>query len=345
MDVGEFDGVADLLNLFSQPADLFVADVRNLFENQLFDFGPGETLENHPGASVHPQMVTDAYQGVLKAVGDGDDQLVVGPGEDQQTPIGQLVTNPDNLTPDRVCAHIDNGEGLVEKDFLAFGQLLDLDVGLGTDPQLAGAGHDIDTAVFVDLEDGAEVVGRGRQLLNLGPQDCQLLASLFENGAEAIVLNPRPLELGAGVYQPLLEVGGAARCFVEPAAQRVDLDFETGDLAAQRSGVVSSVRAIRHTVWLLLAWVPPAQYTNEIGFATGLFPTRSKRLLCLAGSLDAKEGQPLGRPSDRCRRRCQGSMKMHSPGHSSADSIVMSSWPAGTTATPAAPSGLPLDAA
>ena len=30
----------------------------------------------------------------------------------------------------------------------------------------------------------------------------------------------------------------------------------------------------------------------------------------------------------------QGSIKMHSPGHSSADSTTMSSWPAGTIAIP-----------
>ena len=38
----------------------------------------------------------------------------------------------------------------------------------------------------------------------------------------------------------------------------------------------------------------------------------------------------------------QGSMKMHSPGHSSADSMTASSWPSGTSARPSAPWALPL---
>ena len=37
-----------------------------------------------------------------------------------------------------------------------------------------------------------------------------------------------------------------------------------------------------------------------------------------------------------------GSMKMHSPGHSSADSMTASSWLSGMLAMPSAPCGLPL---
>ena len=39
---------------------------------------------------------------------------------------------------------------------------------------------------------------------------------------------------------------------------------------------------------------------------------------------------------------CQGSMKMHSPGHSSADSITASSLLSGMLAIPSAPCGLPF---
>ncbi len=46
--------------------------------------------------------------------------------------------------------------------------------------------------------------------------------------------------------------------------------------------------------------------------------------------------------SDHCDH---GSMKMHSPGHSSADSMVMSSWPPGTRAIPSEPWELPLASA
>ncbi len=40
-----------------------------------------------------------------------------------------------------------------------------------------------------------------------------------------------------------------------------------------------------------------------------------------------------------------GSMKMHSPGHSSADSMTASSWPSGISASPSAPCALPFAAA
>ena len=47
----------------------------------------------------------------------------------------------------------------------------------------------------------------------------------------------------------------------------------------------------------------------------------------------ARSGQP---------GQLTASMKMHSPGHSSADSMTASSWPSGMSAMPSAPWGLPL---
>ena len=55
----QLDGVADLLDLGRQPADVGVVDVRDLFEDEFLDLGPGDLLEDEAGPGVHRQGVTD----------------------------------------------------------------------------------------------------------------------------------------------------------------------------------------------------------------------------------------------------------------------------------------------
>ena len=53
----QLDGVADLLDLPGQAADVAVADVGHLFEDQVLDLGLGDALERVPGLGVDQQRV------------------------------------------------------------------------------------------------------------------------------------------------------------------------------------------------------------------------------------------------------------------------------------------------
>jgi hypothetical protein len=55
--VGQLDRVPDLLDLVGQPTDVFVGDVRHLFENQLFDLGTLHLLQYQAGLGVDPDVI------------------------------------------------------------------------------------------------------------------------------------------------------------------------------------------------------------------------------------------------------------------------------------------------
>ena len=56
----QLDGVADLLDLPAQPADVVVADVGHLFENEILDLGLGDALERVSRLRVDEQRVAGA---------------------------------------------------------------------------------------------------------------------------------------------------------------------------------------------------------------------------------------------------------------------------------------------
>ena len=57
MQERQLDGVADLLDLPAQAADVVVADVGHLFEHQVLDLGLGDALEGVAGLGVDQQRV------------------------------------------------------------------------------------------------------------------------------------------------------------------------------------------------------------------------------------------------------------------------------------------------
>ena len=67
--------------------------------------------------------------------------------------------------------------------------------------------------------------------------------------------------------------------------------------------------------------------------------TRPTPAVAGVGSVGRRRLMSRRRSDRKAAARHQTSMKMHSPGHSSADSMVASSWPAGTGATASAPPG------
>ena len=54
---GQLDGVGDLLDLVVEAADVLIGDVGHLLEDELFDLGAGQALEQQTGAGIHQQRV------------------------------------------------------------------------------------------------------------------------------------------------------------------------------------------------------------------------------------------------------------------------------------------------
>ena len=80
MRYGQLDGVGDGLDLAVEPADVVVADVGHLFEDELFDLLAGQLLDEQPAAQVHEDRVAGAHLHVAQRVGDlGDALLVAAP--------------------------------------------------------------------------------------------------------------------------------------------------------------------------------------------------------------------------------------------------------------------------
>ena len=79
----QLHGVADLLDLPAQPADVVVGDVGDLFQHQVLDLGLGDALEGVTGLGVHQQRVTRAQLArplvVVERVGVAVGQILGAP--------------------------------------------------------------------------------------------------------------------------------------------------------------------------------------------------------------------------------------------------------------------------
>ena len=78
----QLDGVGDLLDLVVEAADVAVGDVGHLLEQEVLDLGPGQLLEQQPGAHVHQHRVARAQPQAAEGVGQLAHPLLVGPADD-----------------------------------------------------------------------------------------------------------------------------------------------------------------------------------------------------------------------------------------------------------------------
>ncbi len=234
MDIGQLDGISDRLDLITETTDLLVADVGHLFEDQLLHLRADQLLVGEAGPRLDPNVVAGPELLVEEGLGSLDDPFLVGVGHYQDSTVGQLLLHRHHLALSVEAAHIDDVHGVVEQDLLAALQLLDVDRRLGVDPQFAAAAHQVDGAVGVDAEHGAERVGRSGQLLDFLAQNGELLTCLFENGGELLVLGGSLSQLTFGLGDPLLQDPHPAGGVLQPATENGDLVFERLGGAAQR---------------------------------------------------------------------------------------------------------------
>jgi len=130
VQVGKLDRVADLLELFRQAPDVLVADIRNLFEDQLLYLGLRQTFEYVPRLCIHEQAVAGADLLVQERVGKLHDSFLVGAGDHQRSlAVLENLLEGDDLALNLELVRSDDVERLVEHDLLTAAQLLELDLG------------------------------------------------------------------------------------------------------------------------------------------------------------------------------------------------------------------------
>ncbi len=120
MHEGELHCVADLLQLRGQAADVFVADVGDLFEDELFDFGPRKLLEDVSRLRVEQQAVTGSYRLAPQRLCDLDDALLVAACDDEGSgPVLEDLFQRHHLALELELAHPNDVQGLVQHHLAA----------------------------------------------------------------------------------------------------------------------------------------------------------------------------------------------------------------------------------
>ena len=138
VEVRELDRVLDRVDLVVETADVVVGDVGDLLEHELFDLGPRDALDEQAGTAVHEEVVAGAQLLADERRGQLADALFVGPADDQ----GAVPTFEDLLEDHDLARHL-GGAGehdvqrLVERDLLAAGDRVDLDLGVHRHAHLA----------------------------------------------------------------------------------------------------------------------------------------------------------------------------------------------------------------
>jgi hypothetical protein len=234
VEVGQLDGVADLVDLVEQPADRAVLDVGDLLQHQLLDLGLGDALVDVAGPRVEQQGVAGAERDLAQRRGEPHDALLVGVGDDQRADaVGQELLEHDDLADLLELEGGDDVESLVEHDLLAALERVEVDRGAHRDAQLAAPGEHVDRVVLVAREEGAEAGGRLRQPVDLFLALGDLVARLAQGERQPLVLAGHGSEGPLGVGEPQLQAAGVGGGVPQATTQLGHLGLEVGDLVGE----------------------------------------------------------------------------------------------------------------
>ena len=110
----------------------------------------GHPLVDVAGARVEQQRVAGAQRVAAQRLGDADDALLVGVGDDQRPlAVREELLEHHDLADLLELERGDDVEGLVEHDLLAALERVEVDRRADVDAQLAAAGEHVDRVVLV----------------------------------------------------------------------------------------------------------------------------------------------------------------------------------------------------
>jgi len=209
VQVGQFNRVANRLDLSAQATDRSVIDVGDFLENEFFDLRLRNDLEDITAAWLQQQGVSGAQHPIAQRLGQADDTLLVGAADHQGAlSIGEELLEHHDLADAFVFSDADDVECLVEHHFLTRAQSLGVDFRTGYDAHLPSRDGHIERTVIQPGEENAVTPRRLREAIDLGLQGHDLLAGIAQRGDESAVVR-----LGSGQFrleyaQPLLSAAG-----------------------------------------------------------------------------------------------------------------------------------------
>ena len=202
----QLDRVHDRFDLAVQAPDVGVGDVGHLFEHQLLDLRPGQSLDEHARTRLHQHRVAGSQRRIGQVIGQLGDPLLVGTADNEGTSArDEDLLDRHNLTGQVGRPHHHDVVGLVEHHFGTPAQLGDLHGGRHLDPHLATPGLHVDRAVVVGGEQRG-VAGRGTgELVDLLAQRSDVIAGFAQREGELLVLRDRLGQLRLDLDQTVLE--------------------------------------------------------------------------------------------------------------------------------------------
>ena len=206
VQVGQLDGVPDLLDLPGEAADVVVGDVRHFFEDELLHLCLGDPLVHVPRPRLEQQRVASPQRLVQQRLGQPDDPLLIGLRDDQRAlGVGEHLLEHDDLAHRLIGLGDDDVERLVQDHFLTWAQLAQLDVGRNVHPHLAAAGEHVARVVVVRVQEDPETGRRLRQPVHFFLQRDDLVTCLTQCGGQPLILGGDPAQASLGLTQPVLK--------------------------------------------------------------------------------------------------------------------------------------------
>ena len=234
----QLDRVADQVDLALEAADVLVADVGDLLQDELLDLFAREQLGDHDRPRVEQRGVAGPQARVQELSGHVGDVLVVAATEHDRTVGAEPVFDLHDLAGAVGRQDLDHVQGFVQQELRPRLHLLRVDVGRRQDAHLAPRGDDVHRPVVVRAEEHAERRGRLAELLDLFGEGADPLALPPQGVGELLVLLGGARELVAGLDQLLFEDGDLARRARETAAEQADLLFQEFHLGAELVGLL-----------------------------------------------------------------------------------------------------------
>ena len=238
MQERQLHGVADLLDLRSQAADVLVGDVRHFLEDEVLHLGARDLFEGVAGAGIDREGVADPELLREQGAGEPDDAFLVRPADHQGTVRAQHFLQRDKVPGPFVAEPGDHQQRLVQEDLLADGQLVHVDQRADPDAHLPAGVENVHRFLGGGL---AAVAGGGmafRVQLQHGAEAVRRLALLVEG-----VLEPEDFRFRG--FQHAHELGVVLRGGGELAVNMPEFVPEDIDLPLGHRQLAGGVRLPR----------------------------------------------------------------------------------------------------
>src|SRR5206468_5661659 len=112
----KLDRVTDLLDLALEAADVLVADIGDLLEDELLHLFSREELRDHDRAGVEQHAVARPDGRVEQLTGQERDMGLIAAAEDQRSVVAEPVLHLDDLPGDIGVEDLDDIQRLIEHD-------------------------------------------------------------------------------------------------------------------------------------------------------------------------------------------------------------------------------------